>query len=288
MPSQTNRIFGKSFQFPKAQLEKLFEYILIDDVPRFEAPLPKNPSPLLTEEMIHQDWGIAYALLRDYYDPKVFRKLVWKIIWHEPDKEGQRKFKDIRARFKNLRHAFTTFDKDHHYPSMIHILTFFMGELQDAYKTHYALRRMMWGFLLWFMLNPICNKIFQHQISSIVTVTPEELTQFHNNENDQLKEAIQKPELTGTGFHKLRKIISRRAACFDCLRALYPNDDLNILAARLATINGLMGDYHDTLVEKRLAKTQDYYKDLFEWPEEVKKYITVYLQHVDSIPPKQI
>ena len=50
---------------------------------------------------------------------------------------------------------------------------------------------------------------------------------------------------------------------------LYPGPDLERTARYVGSLNGLMGTLHDTLVQRRLAGTQDYYADPFTLPAEI-------------------
>jgi hypothetical protein len=81
---------------------------------------------------------------------------------------------------------------------------------------------------------------------------------------------LTKKEITGKEFHEMRKVISRQVAMYDNLKTLYPSPYHRNISEYLSTLNGLMGSKHDELIAKKFNKTQDYYKDTFVMPEDIK------------------
>ena len=85
---------------------------------------------------------------------------------------------------------------------------------------------------------------------------------------------LSKQKITSKEFHEIRKTISRQVALYDNLKILFPSDYHWQVSRYLGTINGLMGNMHDELISKKFDKSQDYYADTFEMPEEIKLRLT--------------
>ena len=82
---------------------------------------------------------------------------------------------------------------------------------------------------------------------------------------------LQSESITAREFHDTRKIISRYRACFATIVTLEPSRHHIQVAAYIATINGLMGNFHDVLMSNKLNGTLDYHRDRFTLQDEVRE-----------------
>jgi hypothetical protein len=76
----------------------------------------------------------------------------------------------------------------------------------------------------------------------------------------------------------MRKVISRQVAMYDNFKTLYPSAYHQSISQCVSTLNGLMGSLHDELIAKKFNKTQDYYKDVFVMPEEIRLRLKEYTE----------
>jgi hypothetical protein len=68
------------------------------------------------------------------------------------------------------------------------------------------------------------------------------------------------------------------------LATLYPSAVHDQIAAYIATINGLMGNFHDGLMSAKLDGRMDYYKDRFVLQEEVRTRLACLVKAIVPTP----
>lgn len=269
--------------FPQKDLDTLFDYILLDDVPHPEIPCPQDGLPRCSEEEIRAGYRLSWQLLERGVNRRVFRRLIAKIMFSgTASPQEQLTFKYMRARFKHMRFACANFDKKHRYPFTMHIVTILMGNMQDAFKNRQRRATWFYGLTVWLILTPFLYWLVRGPLLAFDPETPEGLVLYQRRENEKLCWMLKNSDRkTGHEFHNMRKIISRRTAFNDTLRTIRPSAELNQLSEYLATINGMMGDMHDELVEKKLDGTQNYKKDRFQPPEEILARLQEFLARDD-------
>ncbi len=258
--------------FTVEQCEELFAAVLSHDDLHLAAELPDEIHLDYTQEQLGQCYRICRQLWREGVDIESLRKLVKKLYKQRfLDPEDQLAFMHIRAKFKHLRFAYVTFDERHCYPTVFHRTTLIMGKLQDAFKNeHYA---SMGRFVIYlrFLLSKFIHAFATREIARFRPGTPEIFRNYVNNEIHYIRQNLAKEEISSKTFHQIRKVISRQTALYDNLKILYPSHYHNCISQYFSTINGMMGGMHDDLIVGKLKKTQNYYSDTFEIPEEIKQ-----------------
>ncbi|MXV45147.1 hypothetical protein GS501_08880 [Saccharibacter sp. 17.LH.SD] len=264
---------------PQEQLDTVFEYILLDDVPHFDTPLPTNVLPLCTPQEVGEGYRLCWQLLEQGVNRRAFSRLTLKIACSgHASPEEQRDFKYARAKFKHMRFACANFAQSHRYPILLHIITIIMGNMQDAFKNHQRTATLLNGLLLWYMLTPPFYWLIRLPLIIIRLGSPEDILNYQKKQNKKLARLMTTLQsTTGHEFHVMRKIISRRVSFNDTLRTIRPSHQLNQLSEYLATVNGMMGDMHDTIIEKKLNGTQSYHRDRFQPPSKIIERINAFL-----------
>jgi len=253
-----------------AQCDTLFAAIQVHDEIHLDAVLP---------ETMHLDYGPdqfarSFALARRLWDAGVHRhtlialatKLARGRRLAQADME---EFKDIRARFKQLRFASMIFGETHHYSPALHQFTKTMGHLQDALKNGRVLGVVVRAVALRFLLTRIAFRRMERGLDRFRPSSREDFRAYVNGELDVIRAFLAKPGVTGKEFHDVRKIASRMMAIYDSMNTLYPSEYHRQITLFISTINGMMGGMHDGLIERRLSGEQDYHAETFALPPEI-------------------
>jgi hypothetical protein len=82
---------------------------------------------------------------------------------------------------------------------------------------------------------------------------------------------LRQDSVTAHEFHEARKVISRFRGCYGTLLVAFPSPEHDQIAAFIATINGLMGNFHDVLIERKIRGELDYKKDRFTLQDDIRK-----------------
>lgn len=271
--------------YPTSLLATTFNYVLLDDIPFPDTPLPKDTLPQCTPEEVEQAYRLCWQILERGVNRSKFRHLIMHIArTGSASKDEQLEFKHARAKFKHMRFACANFSKRHRYPLLLHIITIIMGNMQDAFKNHQRIATWINGIALYFMLLFPIYCFIQGSMLGARLDTPEGIRAYHMKQNDKLAHLMTSlDETTGHEFHVMRKLISRRVAFNDTLRTIRPSASLNQLSECLATINGMMGDMHDDLIEMKLKGTQNYHRDRFTPPHEIMDRIKAFLSRSGAL-----
>ncbi|WP_219893897.1 hypothetical protein [Aquisediminimonas profunda] len=171
------------------------------------------------------------------------------------------RFKHERARFKHLRFAFAIFGVRHRYPPVLDAITSVMGNVQDAFKNerHVSVRRN--ALLLQALLHAGPVALVAREIDRFRPASPESFRCYLARQANGIAAFLEQDRVTAQSFHDTRKIVSRFRAGFATLKTLYPDPDIASVADFVATINGLMGNYHDDLMSAHLRGHLDYHRD---------------------------
>ncbi|QDH13509.1 hypothetical protein E3E12_04075 [Formicincola oecophyllae] len=280
-------------RFKKAILDKLNGYILIDDEPHPDAVLPDNVMPRCTAAEIQAGYALCWQLLDRGADMKAFRRLVWRIARQgSATPEDQLAFKDVRGRCKHLRFGFVNFDRRHIYPVLLQSAIVLMGNMQDAFKNGRRYTTLYYGLWLLLTTSPLFWWLAKLELRHFRPDTPEGVLAWQRKENDNLAQATQSA-LKGNGmsahaFHCMRKVISRRTSFNDTLRVIRPSTWLDDLAKSLATMNGMMGELHDVLIERAMDGQQDYRHDQFMPPKAILESLGDFVNQArgsGNVPP---
>lgn len=175
-------------------------------------------------------------------------------------------FKYERARIKHLRFGLALYTQKHRYPTAFTIATNAMGHLQDALMNEKPApirrnaRQMQWAMSRGFY-GVIEREIAKQKPSDAASFQAYRAKQFAS-----LRKYLDQGPVTPHEFHNSRKIISRFRALFNDMDVSFPSPEVHQTALYLANINGLMGNYHDELIEQRMNGTLNYYRDKIPFP----------------------
>jgi hypothetical protein len=180
-------------------------------------------------------------------------------------------FKHFRARFKHLRFAFAVFGARHRYPPFVDLFTSVMGNLQDAFKNHQLRDMAIQGRAQLLLL---CRPIFALANREIARFQPADRASFARYMRAQIAKIdafLRQESVTAHEFHEARKVISRFRGCYGTLVVAFPSPEHDQIAAFIATINGLMGNFHDVLIERKIRSEMDYKKDRFTLQNDIRE-----------------
>lgn len=250
--------------FTQDQCDALFSGILINDEIDLAASLPATLHFEYDEAVLTRCFGICRLIWQTHIDRRECIDIANLLFRDRQIEEAdQTRFKHIRARFKHLRFAFATFGEQHRYPALFDLMTSVMGNLQDAFKNEkFASARR--NAAIWRIL--LSRPFFALMKAEIVRFRPSTKEAFRSYMISQVPPIwafLQAPDVTAKQFHDIRKIISRYRACFVTIYVLEPSDYHQQIAVYLATINGMMGGFHDALMAGKLNGALNYHKDRF-------------------------
>ena len=257
--------------FTPAQCDELFAAVLVHDELYPKAILPDTIHLDYTQEQLSHCYQICQQLWQEGPNREALSQMVDKIYRQgELNEQDQYAYYCMRAKIKHLRFAYVMFDRRHHYPKVFHLMTAAMGHLQDVLKN--AQHSSVWpaALLVRLFLSKPLYAIAAKEIESFQPSTVESFQQYVRNEINFIRLNLAKDKVTSHEFHDMRKVISRQVAMYDNLKTLYPSDYHRSISKCVSTLNGLMGSLHDELIVRKFNKTQDYYKDRFSMPEEIR------------------
>lgn len=129
---------------------------------------------------------------------------------------------------------------------------------------------------------PPLSCMIQRELNNFQTCSQTEFMEWIGVENRHLCNFAQSRHLTGKDFHDARKIISRRVSLYDTLRVIRPFPDLDQVSRFIATLNGMMGKFHDRLVAARAHELRHYRTETFPFPSEIQEKL-IWFIHQSSM-----
>lgn len=268
--------------FSSEQCDALFAAVLVHDELYPEATLPDAIHLDYTQEQLSQCYQICQQLWQEGPNRQALSQMVDKIYKQgKLSDQDQYEYYCMRAKIKHLRFAFIMFDKSHRYPRVFHWMTAVMGHLQDVLKN--AAHSSVWpaALLVRLFLSKPLYAIAVKEIEGFQPSTVDGFRQYIKNEINFIRLNLAKDQITSHEFHDMRKVISRQVAMYDNFKTLYPSAYHQRISKFVSTLNGLMGSMHDELIAKKFNKTQDYYKDTFVMPEEIRLRLKEYTEKYD-------
>ena len=268
--------------FSATECDALFAAVLVHDELYPEAILPDAIHLDYTQEQLSQCYQICQQLWQEGPNRQALSQMVDKIYKQDNlNEQDQYEYYCMRAKIKHLRFAFIMFDKSHRYPRVFHWMTAVMGHLQDVLKN--AEHSSVWpaALLVRLFLSKPLYAIAVKEIEGFQPSTVDSFRQYIKNEINFIRLNLAKDEITSHEFHDMRKVISRQVAMYDNFKTLYPSVYHQSISKFVSTLNGLMGSMHDELIVKKFNKTQDYYKDTFVMPEEIRLRLKEYTEKYD-------
>lgn len=266
-------------RFPPEHCNALFSALLVHDDIHLDASLPDQIHLDYSEEQLTRCYQISWQLWNDGMDPKGLRKILRNLYLRRPfTADDQIFFKHIRAKFKHLRCAYTTFDQRHSSPRGFHRMTAVMGYLQDAIKQGREDAARWWAVALSVILTKLPYELMIMPVNHFRPSTTESFRAHVSEQINSIRLCLLKTEITSKEFHELRKIVSRQVALYDNLKILYPSRYHSSISEYLSTINGMMGGMHDTLVVKKFDGSKSYYLDAVEMPADIRRRLVAYAE----------
>ena len=268
--------------FSATECDALFAAVLVHDELYPEAILPDAIHLDYTQEQLSQCYQICQQLWQEGPNRQALSQMVDKIYKQDNlNEQDQYEYYCMRAKIKHLRFAFIMFDKSHRYPRVFHWMTAVMGHLQDVLKN--AAHSSVWpaALLVRLFLSKPLYAIAVKEIKGFQSSTVDSFRRYIKNEINFIRLNLAKDEITSHEFHDMRKVISRQVAMYDNFKTLYPSAYHQSISKFVSTLNGLMGSMHDELIAKKFNKTQDYYKDAFVMPEEIRFRLKEYTEKYD-------
>ena len=269
--------------FPSVQCNALFEALLIDDLIDLEVALPKALQVSYSQEQLNECYQISHQLWREGLSRELLKQMIDK-IYHQGELNAVDKYEFycMRAKIKHLRFAYVMFDNKHRFPIMFHWMTASMGYMQDVLKSPQPISVKLAAILVRLFLTKPIYSIATNEFDKFVPSTPENFHLYLAEGINFIASNLLKDKVTSHEFHEVRRVISRLVAFYDCMYVLYPSDDQHAVLLYLSTINGLMGSLHDDLIVAKLNKTQNYYKDTFAMPVDIKERLVAYVDFYKS------
>ena len=273
--ADNNKEAIEELRFSVEQCDALFAAILVHDDIDLAAELPDTIHLEYSQHQFTQCYRICLQLWQEGVDRKLLGRIAVKFYSHDClDPEGQLAFKNMRAKFKHLRFAYTTFDASHCYPHEFHRIIVKMGNIQDAFKHDRPSDRRRSAIFLRLLSINFVYAFSTRKIRLFRPTSTNEFRNYVNNEIHFLRLNLDEEKVTGRVFHEMRKVISRQVALYDNLKVLYPSPYHQSISRYLNTINGLMGSMHDELLAKHFDETQDYEFYTFKIPTEIRELLT--------------
>ncbi len=248
--------------YPRQVLAALFDAVELNDVVDPVVRLPQ-PLPLACDAaQIQRCLALCLQFWEEGADREQLLALTATLLrTGDLSADARRRYKLIRARYKQLRFALVLYGAQHRVPPLLRATVVALGRLQDAFKlgrrravTRYALvLRMLLSRPVWFAV--------RREIAAVKIDDAEGFLRFRKSEIGCLRRWLAEPRLTAHGFHAMRKIISRQVSFYDTLRSLEPDDGYLGMSRYLSAINGLMGSHHDDLVDETFSGRRDYHRD---------------------------
>lgn len=261
----------ESGSIPPSVCDALFSEILNNDELDPVAELPDRINLDYSQAQLQRCFDLSHALWSKRLD-RAELMLLANTLYRTGDIGAKDAliFKHARARFKHLRFAFAVFGAGHRYPISLDAITSVMGNLQDAFKNKKPASVRRNALLFRLLLGSLPFSLMIREAGRFRPSTSQSFAIFMKNQAAIIARFLGKGAISAKEFHDTRKIISRYRAGYATIVTLDPCAEHKKIAAFIATINGLMGNYHDTLMSKKLDGTMDYHKDKFLLQDETR------------------
>lgn len=266
-------------RFSRAQLDALFDAILVNDKIDLAAELPSVAPLACDQQMLVECYRLGWQLWQSGTERAVLARIVDELCLHGTlDADARIAFKHIRAKFKHLRAACATFGAEHRYPAAFHRMTATMGRLQDAFKNDRRVATSALAATLRVQLTVPLYRWARRGVDTFVPTTPGDYARYVADEMGVIRAFLARDAVSGHEFHRIRKVVSRQTACYCNLTVLSPSPQIVALFRYASAINGLMGQFHDGLVERRFDRVQDYRGDKFTLPGAIQTRLSAFVR----------
>lgn len=247
-------------KFAPQTVQLLFKAVEEDDIVDEHASLPQVINLQCYEENIRNNYALCLQFWEDGFTRLELRRLVHKLLkGGELSAEERMQYKYIRARYKHLRFAQRLYSKKHKSTLWFRQTTVILGHFQDAFRNGNKGNLRFYGKILGVYLSIPVWMLVRNALRHTRLDREDGFLAHRQEQVRALRVLVAKPQLTGSEFHGVRKIISQQVSYYDTLRSIDPsNQDAYEISRFLASINGLMGDRHDEMVADKLAGRKPY------------------------------
>lgn len=269
------------FHYSENQCQQLYDMICVDDEVNLQSVLPAKIDFNYTQKQLIESFMISRQLWLEGITEKRFSGIVNQLCSScHISEEDKVIYKMVRAKFKHLCYAYRGFDARHKRPFLLGNITGLLGIIQDGFKHKKAnivipnalLLKALWNKKGHSLLQKEVYRFFPCDVASFISAVDKRVTFIQN-------ETRQNPTVTAHQFHTLRKQMSMLSAVYGTFDVLFPSPYHHQTFQYLATINGLMGNYHDILIEKKINKTQNYFFNHFTIPAEISSRLANFIKH---------
>jgi hypothetical protein len=265
--------------FPPSVIEALFEAVEMDDVVDPVVSLP-DPLPLACNAAeMRRCLDLCLQFWREGAIRQDLLSLTGTLLrTGDLPPDQRRRYKLIRARYKHLRFALVLYSAAHRAPLLFRATVAVMGHLQDAYRNARRGAVLRTALVLRLLLTwPVWFAV-QRQVGTARLDDAQGFLRYRLAELQRLSQWLAAETLTAHRFHAMRKIVSRMVSFYDTRRSLTPCEETYRMSRYLSAINGLMGGMHDDLVESAASGLQDYHRDAFLLPEDIRSRLQALTQ----------
>ena len=253
--------------FPAERLDALYAAIRVNDVIDEHAPPPATVRLDYDRDWLIDGFRLSRQLWREGFDRADLIDMARDIgAGGGVEPATAARFKDVRAKFKHLRFAFVLYAADHRCPVAFKALTTIMGQVQDAARNGRRRAAARQAALLRLSLNHLPQALLAREVDRLVPSSPADFRSFVLDQIGSLRAMLGAATITGHRFHAARKVVSRQVSFHDDMRIIHPDPAHDAMARYLATINGLMGRFHDDLVRRHTLGELDYANASFALP----------------------
>lgn len=264
-------------KYPQEVVDRLFLAIDEDDVINNETTDLPAIELGTSQQNIRDYYALCLQLWEEGFTRQELLGLIKQLLAGQDLTKAQRKqYKYIRARYKHLRFAQRLYSRHHDADKIFKATTVYLGHLQDGFKNGDKKSVQHYGKILRLLLSrPIWNWV-KRSLNHLQVDNEAGYQRYVSQQMSQLANMLNKPTVTGTEFHDIRKIVSQQVSFFDTQRSIENNTSRVYAISRfLANINGLMGDKHDDMVADKLSGTREY-----ETPTPLDSHIREYLEQL--------
>lgn len=271
--------------FSAEQCATMFDAVLVNDRVDAHTEFPAKVRRDYEQRELIDFFRLARQLWKTGVDRDMLIELTRRLARDRDLGEADRKrFKEARAKFKQLRFAYILYDADHRYPIVLDQLTIVMGHLQDAYKSgrRRAAARHAWLFRL--LLTPLPQALLRRETDRLKPASGPAFRRYVDGQIAELDALLALDDVTGAQFHTARKIVSRQTSLYCALETLVPSDETHRMFRALSAINGLMGRAHDDLMELRAHSSEGYHRARTPFPPEIHQRLSALTALFRSAP----
>lgn len=282
-----------AIRFAPERIDALVAAIDVNDRIDAHAALPATVGLDHPAERFVEGFGLSRQFWQEGFDRRAVIALAAALRRGERlDADARHGFKQVRARFKHLRFAFFLYGAAHRSPAVLSLVTLVMGELQDAVRVGRTRDIARHAVRLHLLLAGPARLLLAREVDRLTPSDAAGFRRFTLAQVESLRPLLRAPTTGAHAFHAARKVVSRQVSFHDDMRTLHPSAgtaaEHRAMARWLATLNGLMGQFHDDLVTRNAAGTFRYARDTFALPGEIavrlEALVALYLATSSSNP----